>query len=207
LGRIKVVSVDYRMAPEHTFPASSVDLAVVYESLLGEYEPHNIGIYGSSAGGILTAQSVPRFLEHDLPLPGALGMLGGSGQSLHKGDSAALASYVYDGAAGIPPESDFDVLPYFAGTEFGSRLAAPMLWPDVLAEFPPSLLVTGSRAFEMSSIIDAHNKLTLAGAGSRLHIWDGLGHCFYLDPDLPESREVEAVIVDFFAQALGGERM
>jgi hypothetical protein len=48
-----------------------------------------------------------------------------------------------------------------------------------------------------------HNMLTLAGARSRLHVWDGLGHCFYLDPDLPESREVERIVVDFFAENLG----
>jgi hypothetical protein len=41
-------------------------------------------------------------------------------------------------------------------------------------------------------------------ARSQLHVWDGLGHCFYLDPDLPEAREIEKIIVDFFAQTLDG---
>lgn len=205
LGEIEVVSVDYRMAPEFTFPAACEDLAVVYESLLSDYEPASIGIYGSSAGGVLAAQAVPWFLEHDLPLPGALGMLGGSGQSLHVGDSAALGQFVFDGTASVPAESGFEALPYFKGVDAKSRLAAPMLWADVLARFPPSLLVTSARAFEMSSIIDAHNKLVLAGVESRLHVWDGLGHCFYLNPELPESREVERIVVDFFGKALGGE--
>lgn len=201
-GQIKVVSVDYRMAPEHRFPAATEDLAVVYESLLGEYEPERIGIYGSSAGGILTAQSIPWFLEHDLRLPGGIAMLGGSGQSLYKGDSTLMARHVFEGAAGFPAGAELDVWPYFEDADMASRLASPMLWPDVLAEFPPSLLVTGSRAYEMSSIIDAHNKLTLAGARSQLHVWDGLGHCFYLDADLPESREAEKIIIRFFSEAL-----
>jgi hypothetical protein len=46
--------------------------------------------------------------------------------------------------------------------------------------------------------------LTLAGARSQLLVWDGLGHCFYLDPDQPEALEIEEIIVDFFAQTLDG---
>jgi acetyl esterase/lipase len=56
---------------------------------------------------------------------------------------------------------------------------------------------------EASSLIDANNQLALAGVKSRLHLWDGLGHCFYMDSDLPESREAEKIIVEFFASNLG----
>lgn len=55
LARIKMVSIDYRMSPEHKFPAASEDVAAVYKNLLKQYAPGNIGIYGCSVGGILTA--------------------------------------------------------------------------------------------------------------------------------------------------------
>ena len=50
LGRIKVVTVDYRQGPEYKFPAASEDVGLVYKGLLKTYKPRNIGIYGCSAG-------------------------------------------------------------------------------------------------------------------------------------------------------------
>jgi epsilon-lactone hydrolase len=75
LGRIKVVSLDYRQSPDHQFPAASEDVAAAYRELLKTYKPENIGIYGCSAGGMLTAMAVAWFQQHDLPRPGAIGIL------------------------------------------------------------------------------------------------------------------------------------
>src|SRR5579862_9705234 len=61
LGKIEVVSVDYREGPKYKFPAASEDVASVYRALLKEYKPGNIGIYGCSAGGMLTAMSLSWF--------------------------------------------------------------------------------------------------------------------------------------------------
>ena len=67
LGRIKVVSLDYRQGPKYRFPAASEDVAAAYRELLKTYRPENIGIYGCSAGGMLTAMSVAWFQRHGLP--------------------------------------------------------------------------------------------------------------------------------------------
>jgi len=62
-ARIKVVAVDYRLAPENHFPAASEDVATVYRELLKAYKPRNIGIYGCSAGGMLSGEAVAWFLK------------------------------------------------------------------------------------------------------------------------------------------------
>ena len=74
LGKIRVISLDYREGPKYKFPAASEDVAAVYQQLLKDHAPQNIGIYGCSAGGMLTAMSVAWFEKHNLPRPGAVGI-------------------------------------------------------------------------------------------------------------------------------------
>ncbi len=74
LAKIKVVSVYYRLAPENPFPAAVDDVVAVYKELLKTYKPHAIGIFGTSAGAILTAEVAVRLKQLSLPLPAALGM-------------------------------------------------------------------------------------------------------------------------------------
>ena len=133
-------------------------------------------------------------------------MFSGTGQRLTEGDSAVLAAHAFETSFGVQPDAPLASLPYFAQVDPADPLVNPMGSPELLAKFPPSLLVTGTRAFEMAAMIDAHNKLVLAGARSQLHVWDGLWHTFYANPDLPESREFEQIVVRFFAEHLGGAR-
>ncbi len=86
--KIKVVSIDYRMGPEHQFPAASEDVAAVYRELLKRYDPKRVGLYGCSAGGQLTAQSIAWFQTHGLPNPAAIGVFCASLGQLAAGDSA-----------------------------------------------------------------------------------------------------------------------
>src|SRR6202008_4755760 len=70
VGRFKVITVDYRQGPEHVFPAASEDVAAVYQELLKTYRPENVGVYGCSAGGALTAQFGAWVVAKGLPTPG-----------------------------------------------------------------------------------------------------------------------------------------
>lgn len=55
----------------------------------------------------------------------------------------------------------------------------------------------------MSAATNSHKELVKAGVDARLHVWDGLGHAFFYDPKLPESREAFDVMADFFGERLG----
>jgi acetyl esterase/lipase len=204
VGRIKVISVDYRQGPEHKFPAASEDVAKVYRELLKTYKPRNIGIFGCSAGGLLAAQAVAWFDKEKLPQPGAVGIFCASIYRFGGGDSLYIAPML--GAIGTPPTGSPSwgmMAAYFGDTAFDDPLAVAGASTALLAKFPPTLLITGSRAGEMSEALDSHIALTQAGVDSEIFVWDGMPHGFFNNPDLPESREAYELIVRFFDSRLG----
>jgi acetyl esterase/lipase len=93
--------------------------------------------------------------------------------------------------------------PYFSEASIADPLVLPINSSDVLAKFPPTLLIAGSRDFAVSSLFHTQAALTNLGVETELHVWDGMWHAFFIDPDIPESKEVYRVIVDFFDRHLG----
>jgi monoterpene epsilon-lactone hydrolase len=203
LGRITVVTVAYRMAPEFRFPAAGEDVASVYRELLKSHRAGNIGIYGCSAGGILTAEAIAWFQKEKLPMPGAIGTFRGSIATLG-GDSSHVAPLLVGElpSPGSDSGSTSDDL-YLEDASASDPLVLPINSPEVLSRFPPTLLIAGSRDFTVSSLFKAQSALTNAGVEAELHVWDGMWHAFFFDPALPESKEVYRVVVDFFDRHLG----
>jgi acetyl esterase/lipase len=203
VGRIKVITVAYRQAPEFKFPAASQDVAAVYRELLKSYPANNIGIYGCSAGGILTAESIAWLQKEHLPRPGAIGTFCGSA-SAFSGDSAYLA-FPLTAENAVPglAEGKLTFTSYFSEASPADPLVFPINSPEVLAKFPPTLLVAGSRDFAVSSLFATQNALARQGVETELRIWDGMWHAFFMDPDLPESAEVYGAIASFFLRHLG----
>jgi acetyl esterase/lipase len=203
LGKITVISVAYRQAPEYKFPAASEDVASVYRDLLKNHHARDIGIYGCSAGGILAAESVAWFQKEKLPIPGAIGTFCGTAGRFG-GDSAHLAPALA-GETPLPGATtgQMSFTPYFSAADLSDPLVFPANSTQVLESFPPTLLIAGSRDFAASALFHAQQLLTNAGVEAELHIWDGMWHAFFIDPDLPESKEVYQVIVRFFDRQLG----
>ncbi len=193
---MKVVSVDYRQGPEHRFPAASEDVATVYRHLLKDHQPGQIGIFGCSAGGILTAQSVAWFDAHNLPQPGAVGIFCAGAGAVFGGDSAVISA-----AFGTNFASDNE-MPYFEGTSLDDPLVSPFEHPRVMAQFPPTLVITSTRDLTMSAGLATHQRLLEEGVPSELHVYEGLNHYWYADTGLPESRHAFKVMADFFDRHL-----
>jgi len=211
LGRMKVISLDYRESPKYHFPAASEDVAAVYRQLLKTYRPKNIGIYGCSAGGMLTGMSLAWFQMHGLPTPGAAGMFcaGATISPRGFGGDAAYTAVPLGEDSAPPPPPDKNAsakslpLPYLAGANPNDPLVAPASSPEVLSRFPPTLIITGTRGFEFSSAVYTHTQLVKQGVDAELHVWEGLFHGFFYNPDVPESRDAYNVIVRFFDRHLG----
>lgn len=205
LAKLRVVSINYRMAPEHRHPAGVEDVAAVYAALLESYAPAHIGIYGGSAGGVLTAQTAAWLPAHGLPQAGAVGIFGAGGVPFDAGESAWVAGYT-DGSF-PPPPADGSAAPdmtrgYFAGLERRDPSAWPAWHLDVLATFPPTLVITGTRAMDLSPAIFTHSQLLKAGVRSELIVGESMGHCYHYQHHLPEGRDACAQIVRFFRENL-----
>lgn len=200
--RVRVVTVDYRLAPEHVYPAVSEDVTTVYMALLKRYRSENVGIYGCSAGGIATAQVTAWIRHQGLPRPGAIGTFCGTGAPM-SGDSPFLAGPTTGGAplaAGALP--DTLPTPYMPASVHGAA-AYPLASDAEVKAMPPTLLLAGGRDFAASALTLAHRRLAAAGVDSDLYLFDGLPHAFFVWPDMPESMEAYRLIASFFDRHLG----
>ena len=200
IGKIEVVTVDYRQGPEHVFPAASEDVAAVYRELLKHHPAANIGIYGCSAGGVLTGEAVAWLISKKLPVPGAIGTFCGSIAELG-GDSTYVAPALNGDPVAKEPLKLTD-LPYFKAAQSSDPLVFSGNSPTLLARFPPTLLITGTRDFTMSAVIRSARLLSDAGVETDLQVWDGMWHSFFSDPEMPESMQAYNVMVKFFDRHL-----
>jgi len=202
LAKIKVVSVYYRLAPENPFPAAVDDVVVVYKELLKTYPPHNIGIYGTSAGAILTCEVVVRLKQLGLPLPAALGIFSGLGDYSRVGDSRQL--FTLNGFPGRLEPIDANHLPndeYVGKTDRKDPVLSP-IFAD-LHGMPPTLLVTSTRDILLSDTTTLHRAMLRAGDNAQLVVFDALPHAFWYHFQLPETREALELMAKFFDEKVG----
>ncbi len=201
LTQSKVVSILYRLAPEHPFPAAVDDTVAVYKELLKTYKPKNIALYGTSAGAILTGETAVRLKKLGLPLPGALGIFSGMGDFSRGGDSQAM--YALNGLSGHldPPTPEVHNSEYVGSTDPKDPVLSP-LFADVQG-FPPTLFITSGRDILLSGTTILHRKFLEAGVDANLVVFEALPHAFWNDVSLPESREAFQIMAGFFNSRLG----
>lgn len=208
IGQMMVITIDYRQAPFYQYPTASEDVEAVYRELLKQYTPGAIGIFGCSAGGALTAQAVTRIQAKGLPRPGAVGIF----------SSAPSPTWTNQGDSGIwwstnhlpndqLSETEKDALApvkwYMENADRKDPLAYPESSDAAMERFPPTLLLSGTRAFDMSPIINAHTRFLRLGVDAFLYLMEGGTHGAHVfATGTPEAHHANAYIARWFDQHL-----
>ncbi len=192
----RVLSLNYRMAPEHLFPAAVDDTVAAYRWLLDQgIKPANIAVAGDSAGGGLAFAALLAIRDGGHPVPAA-----GIGISPWV-DMEGLGESMTTRAA-VDPVVQKEGLLNMAKTYLGDAdpknpLAAPL--HANLAGLPPLLIQVGDH----ETLLDDSNRIAerarKAGVDVTLKVWDEMPHVWHLfAPILPEARQAIDEIGAFF---------
>jgi acetyl esterase/lipase len=186
LSRRRVFSLDYRLAPEHRYPAALDDAVAAYRWLLAQgVHAGMISLAGDSAGGGLVLGLLLRARDMGLPLPACAVCfspwtdLAGTGASVRLNDGRC-AMFRTENTAEFAAAYLGDVSPLdsYASPAFAN-----------LGGLPPLLLQVSSTELLLDDSRRVNDKVQEAGGISRLEVYDDVAHCWQmLDGFVPEAR-------------------
>jgi acetyl esterase/lipase len=194
LTGMRVLLPEYRLAPEHPFPAGVDDCFAVYRWMLDQgYRQRPFALAGDSAGGSLSLVTLMRARDALLPMPDCAALLSPSTDLTASGPSMrynAEADPMFAPAA-------IDLLPdqYCPGEDRRNPLLSPLLgnWHGL----PPLLFHAGSTEMLLDDSVRAHDRATQAGVPAEIDVYFGLPHVWQMITWLPEARQATRAIADF----------
>jgi monoterpene epsilon-lactone hydrolase len=202
----RVLAIDYRLAPEHRFPAALEDAVTGYRHLLAQgLGAVDIAFAGDSAGGNLVLGAMLAARDLGLPQPAA-------GVLMSPWTDLAATGASYENRAKADPIHQRTMILALAKNYLGADvdprhpLASP-LYAD-LAGLRPLLVQVGDRETVRDDSIELAAKAKAAGVDVELQVWDGMIHVFQMFPEIPQAREAIAGLAKFLRRHLHitGER-
>jgi monoterpene epsilon-lactone hydrolase len=193
-ARAQVLYFDYRLAPEHPFPAALDDAVAAYRWLAARFEPRHIAFAGDSAGGGLLLAAMLRLRDEGAQLPSAAA-------ALSPWTDLALTGASLRANAEADPMLDPDNLPdlvrnYCAGADPHNPYISP-IYGDA-AGLPPTLIHAGSDEILRDDAVRMVDKMRAAGCAAELELWDQMPHVWHLYARIvPEGRRALARVGDF----------
>jgi monoterpene epsilon-lactone hydrolase len=202
-AQARVLVIDYRLAPEHPFPAALEDTVSYYCWLLAEgADPRQIAVIGDSAGGGLALALLLKLRDSGLPLPAAAVVLSPWTDLALTGASLTLNAKL-DAMVHAEDVSKF-AADYLAGADPRHPYASP-LYGDPTG-LPPTLIQVGSEEILRDDAVRMAEMMQRANCQAELQIWTRMPHVWHLfAPILPEAREAIAEIGKFVQRTLAEE--
>jgi acetyl esterase/lipase len=199
---VPVLSVDYRLAPEHPYPAALDDALNAYRWVLAHgYRGRDIAVMGDSAGGGLTLALALAVRNAKLPQPAALLALSPVTDLTMSGDTRASL-------AGVDPVLTGDSAERFAIYAGEHDPRDPLISPVYgdLKGLPPLLIQVGTREILLSDAVRFARNAREAGVDVTLDVWEGMWHVFQVNPGVPEARQAALEAGRFLETRLVGRR-
>lgn len=185
-----VLTIDYRVAPEYTYPAALEDAVFAYKWLLSEkkFEPEDIVIAGDSAGGGLALCLGHYLKDHDIPLPAGYILMSPWTDLTLSGDSYEY-NYEKDPLFGKTKESMLYICPYVTSEEEKRHPYVSPLFGD-FSGFSPMLYQVGDQEMMLSDSLLAAKKAKKAGVEVEITVYKEMFHIFQNGLSMfPESKQ------------------
>jgi acetyl esterase/lipase len=201
-GHFKVISIDYRLAPDNVYPAALDDVMTVWKAAQKMAKPKNMAVFGTSAGGGLVLSMVLRAKQEKLPLPAAIAPGTPMSDLTNAGDTFQTNAMVDNVLVAPETSCDKRAALYTSGHDLKDPLVSPV-YGDMHG-FPPTILTSGTRDLLLSNTVRVHRKLRQAGVEALLQVFEGMAHAQYQkDPTAPETKDAFSEIALFFDKHLG----
>ncbi len=200
--KMRIISIDYTNAPRARSEEILDQVIAVVESLVaGGYQFSDIGMYGDSAGGALTAGSVLKMRDMGIGTPAAVVLISPWADITSTGDTYETLKHA-DPHMNAPMALEKAALAYANKEDHKDPYISPV-YADYSKGFPPALIQGGTKEIFLSTFVRLYQAMDQSGVTVKLDLYEGMWHVFQeINSELPESKLAHRKMDEFFRKHL-----